>query len=115
MGDGVYAEDVGHAIRLTTENGVSVQNEVFLEPEVLEAVIGYRARINEHREELKRIAEIKYPATQIVHCPTGPEPCCDKHAEGLVAIHKSLGCHVICSIPDTPQECNNCVNEAKDK
>ncbi len=35
LGDGVYGELDGHGILLTTENGISITNSIFLEPEVL--------------------------------------------------------------------------------
>lgn len=41
LGDGAYVEVVDYGIRLTTENGISVTNEVFLEPEVLQAFLDY--------------------------------------------------------------------------
>ena len=34
IGDGAYAEFDGYSIVLTTENGISVQNRIVLEPEV---------------------------------------------------------------------------------
>jgi hypothetical protein len=41
LGDGVYAEDDGFALILTTENGISVQNTITLEPQVIEALEQY--------------------------------------------------------------------------
>lgn len=41
LGDGVYAQLVDGMIRLTSENGISVLDEIFLEPEVLEALIKF--------------------------------------------------------------------------
>lgn len=38
LGDGVYAEIRPYHLVLTTEDGISVTNEIFLEPEVLEAL-----------------------------------------------------------------------------
>lgn len=34
IGDGAYAEFDGYSIVLTTENGISIQNRIVLEPEV---------------------------------------------------------------------------------
>lgn len=34
IGDGAYAEFDGYSIILTTENGISIQNRIVLEPEV---------------------------------------------------------------------------------
>lgn len=47
LGDGVYIEWDDHApnvLRLTTENGVEVQNEIFLEEEVYNALLDYVTR-----------------------------------------------------------------------
>ncbi len=38
LGDGAYAEFDGFGIQLTTENGISVTNRIYLEPEVYEAL-----------------------------------------------------------------------------
>lgn len=39
LGDGVYAEDDGHGIVLTTSNGIDVTNVIYLEPEVLDKLL----------------------------------------------------------------------------
>lgn len=39
LGDGAYAEFGGYDIRITTEDGVSVTNEVFLGPREIVALI----------------------------------------------------------------------------
>jgi hypothetical protein len=44
LGDGAYAEFDGFAIILTTENGMTVQNTVVLEPEALRALERFVAR-----------------------------------------------------------------------
>jgi len=46
LGDSVYAEDTGYNIRLTTENGLSddPSNKIYLEPEVLEALVRWLDR-----------------------------------------------------------------------
>jgi hypothetical protein len=41
LGDGVYAESQSGGILLTSENGVSVLDSIFLEPEVLDALINF--------------------------------------------------------------------------
>jgi len=41
LGDGLYAEADGYHLRLTAENGVSVQNIVYLEDFVLRALLEY--------------------------------------------------------------------------
>lgn len=44
LGDGCYARDVGFGIVLTTENGISVQNEIEMEPAVLRAFFRFIER-----------------------------------------------------------------------
>lgn len=39
LGDGVYLDYDGYSVILTTENGISVQNTIVLDPEVVEALI----------------------------------------------------------------------------
>jgi hypothetical protein len=41
LGDGAYCEDNGYHMVLTTENGVSVTNTVFIEPEVWLALVRF--------------------------------------------------------------------------
>ena len=41
LGDAVYIEFDGFAIVLTTEDGVSITNQIVLEPEVLDAFMNY--------------------------------------------------------------------------
>lgn len=41
LGDGVYAEIESGMIKLTTEDGVSVTNTIFLEVEVYRALVQY--------------------------------------------------------------------------
>ena len=45
MGDGIYANDLGHAMMLTTENGISVQNTIVIETSELAAIIRYAKRM----------------------------------------------------------------------
>ena len=49
LGDGVYAEHYGWAIALTTEDGIAVTNEIYLEREVLLALIAF-AKLNRKEE-----------------------------------------------------------------
>lgn len=45
LGDGVYAEHDGRGmLTVTTEDGISVKDRIFVEPEVLAALIGYARR-----------------------------------------------------------------------
>jgi hypothetical protein len=41
LGDGVYANIQNGGILLTSENGIEVQNEIFLEPSVFESLKNY--------------------------------------------------------------------------
>ncbi len=48
LGDGVYAEaDEYGAIILTTENGLSVTNTIYMEPSVLEALERFKTKLKE--------------------------------------------------------------------
>ena len=44
LGDSVYAEDRSYDIMLTAENGVSVNEVIYLEPAVLKKLIGFALR-----------------------------------------------------------------------
>jgi hypothetical protein len=41
LGDGVYAEVESSMLKLTTEDGISATNTIYLEPEVIEALQRY--------------------------------------------------------------------------
>ena len=41
LGDAVYANYDGYHVVLTTENGISTTNKIFLEPPVYQALIKY--------------------------------------------------------------------------
>ena len=45
MGDGIYADDEGYAMRLTSENGISVLQEIVIEPFMLQAINRYAVRM----------------------------------------------------------------------
>ncbi len=45
LGDGAYVTFDGYGLMLTTENGVETTNEIYLEPNVYEALVGYVARL----------------------------------------------------------------------
>jgi hypothetical protein len=51
LGDAVYAEVDEGRLRLTTENGISVTNEIYLEPEVYERLAAYVARLREMKHD----------------------------------------------------------------
>lgn len=54
---------------------------------------------------------VKYPATHIVHWPSGPVYACKTHAEKLVSFGRFMGTHVMATPADPGHECKNCVNE----
>lgn len=42
LGDGVYVErDEWDSIKLTTENGITITNTIYLDPEVLKALMSW--------------------------------------------------------------------------
>ncbi len=55
LGDGVYLDFDGFHIILTTEDGVSVTNTIFLEPEFPEQIVQYKANLLEkiYNEQVK--------------------------------------------------------------
>lgn len=52
LGDGAYASFDGYQYRLYTSDGAHITNEIFLDPQTLEAFDRYRARINEQCERI---------------------------------------------------------------
>jgi hypothetical protein len=61
---------------------------------------------------MKDTKKNKYPATCIVHWPSGPVYACDYHARALIAMGEFLGGHTVATKLDKPAECPNCVNES---
>ena len=53
LGDSVYAEFDGYHIVLTTENGFGPTNTIALEPNVVDALNRYAARITEMAKQSK--------------------------------------------------------------
>lgn len=51
LGDGCYVRFDGYALWLTTEDGISVQNEICLEPEVYGALVEYVAALRPSERE----------------------------------------------------------------
>lgn len=45
LGDGVYAEQKDGRLVLTTEDGIRTTNEIFLEPEIIDALIMFWAHV----------------------------------------------------------------------
>jgi len=58
-----------------------------------------------------------FEAPYVVHWPTGPVECCEKHMKGLVAISSHLGSHVGVTVNTNPidKQCESCVSKNKDK
>lgn len=59
----------------------------------------------------------KYPASCVVHWPTGPVKCCDRHANELLTLGNLLGSHIVATKliqedEDDLEQCGNCVNES---
>lgn len=46
LGDGLYVDYDEYQIRLYTDNGIHITNEVFLEPNVLQSFISYLNKNN---------------------------------------------------------------------
>lgn len=47
LGDGVYVDLERGMIKLTTENGIETTNEIFLEPEVYQALVRFVERMQD--------------------------------------------------------------------
>lgn len=55
-----------------------------------------------------------HPANCVVHWPSGPVNCCERHARELKSLGNFMGAHVVVTAPPPAgAECGNCVNEAK--
>ena len=50
IGDGVYAKFDGFGVILTTENGFEATNKIYLEPQVLDALQNYVAKLMPKRK-----------------------------------------------------------------
>ena len=53
-----------------------------------------------------------FPATVIVHTPSGPVSACQVHADKLQRIFAFLGCSTNATLAAEGAECANCRNEA---
>jgi len=56
MGDGVYIEGSGYDFTLTTEDGISIQNTIVIDEQILKSIVRYvevyfPAKAQEYREE----------------------------------------------------------------
>ena len=54
-----------------------------------------------------------YPATVIVHCPNGPVPACESHADQIQGLMRFMGAHTVRTLAEPGMVCSNCVNENK--
>lgn len=57
--------------------------------------------------------EITHPATCHAHWSNGPKPACDEHAQQIVGLGRFMGLHVPLTKLLHPENCQNCLNEAK--
>lgn len=55
----------------------------------------------------------QFPATLIVHTPSGPVPCCDSHAEQLTRLIRFIGGHINHTAAMPEDQCSNCINSYK--
>ncbi len=76
LGDGVYADFDGYALLLTTENGVTVTNTIYLEPDVIGGFQRYVTWLQERLEE-----EAAAPCPGCGQRPTASGCGCDKEGE----------------------------------
>lgn len=55
-----------------------------------------------------------FPATRVVHWPSGPVNCCDEHARQLMKLNEVMsGGHIVHTRPEEGATCSNCENEDK--
>lgn len=59
LGDSVYAAHDGYMLTLTTENGLGASNTIHLEPEILDALDAFRARVEAQRQALANGIEVR--------------------------------------------------------
>lgn len=90
LGDGVYADFDGFAIVLTTENGISVQHRIELEPEVCAALLTYiSTAFQRKRDDLETLAarnlaranepEPPHDSARSCGCDPGAHWICEQH------------------------------------
>lgn len=56
IGDGVYVDYDGYMLVLTTEDGVSVTNTIYLEPTVYRGLLNYVGKLEEEAEAKAQVA-----------------------------------------------------------
>lgn len=54
----------------------------------------------------------QFPATHVVHWPSGSAPACERHASQLKGLGNFLGSHIAVTEAGAHAECVNCKNEA---
>ena len=50
LGDGVYVSNDGYQLHLTTENGISTTNSIYLDDQVYKALVEYVERLQVEEE-----------------------------------------------------------------
>jgi len=53
LGDGVYVDFDGYQIVLTTEDGISVTNTIYLEPNIYASLVAYVGQLSDKLKEQK--------------------------------------------------------------
>ena len=74
----------------------------------------WRAEGKVLREKLDAVEEqtdTRFAATRVVHWPSGPVPCCDRHAVALCGLGQLMGGHVVSTTAPPGAQCQNCVVE----
>ena len=64
---------------------------------------------------MKKIEKIKYPATCVVHTPSGAVNCCEKHALQLSSLASAMGWNMNRTALTEEAECSNCVYEKENQ
>lgn len=59
LGDGLYVDFDGYAIRLYASNGIHTLSEVFLEPQVLESFFRYIERLKQIKKDKEVINDLR--------------------------------------------------------
>lgn len=57
-------------------------------------------------------ASNQFPAAWIVHTPSGPSACCERHAERVEALMEFMGAHTNKTGAVGGEQCANCAHEA---
>ena len=57
------------------------------------------------------MSTVKFPASLVIYYPSGPVPCCARHAQQLVRVLEIMGHFAVCGPAVAGAECSNCVSE----